>query len=168
MYDRIPWWKKLGYAKGSVSIMPDTDLYLDWRHWLAKNRREDFENITETKTNGGGPPTGEKLKMLNLIFKTAGLSPQRHGFRRGVYFSAFYENTKEFLCGTIPKDKLIPKTIVPGDTDDILKWWRPLAIRRYNRLKHENRLMETAPWYADMGGMDYETAKKTYSRYVGG
>src|SRR5262249_24204924 len=75
MYDRIPYWRKLGYATGSVLITPNKELYYYWRRWLAKNRSGDFRSATETKSDHNGPVTGEKLQVLNLLFKTVGLSP---------------------------------------------------------------------------------------------
>lgn len=132
MYDRIPRWRKLGYATGSVPIVPDKELYYYWRHWLIENRSTEFQNITATKEGRGGPATSEKLRVLNLTFDSIGASPGsfKHGFRRGVYFSSFYENTREFLCGQIPESRLVLKPSIQADVEGIVNWWRPRAVQR--------------------------------------
>ena len=108
MYDGIPYWRKLGYATGSVPIVPDKEIYRYWRRWVAANRSAEFQRLTKTLGNAGAA-TSEKLRVLGLIFTAAGLSPAnfRHGFQRGVYFSSFYKYTREFLCGKVSEEKLV-------------------------------------------------------------
>lgn len=169
MYDRIPYWRNLGYSTGNVLITPDRELYHYWRRWLVRNRREDFQNATAVKTDRNGPATGEKLHVLNLMFRTVGLSPTgfKHGFRRGVYFCSLYENTREFLCGNVPEEKLVLKPNLHQDVDGILNWWRPRAIKRHLKLRQQKELRTDAHWYADLNRMDYETAKAKYLPVIG-
>ena len=36
MYNSIPFWKKLGKSKGSISIKPDDDLYKEWHQYIKE------------------------------------------------------------------------------------------------------------------------------------
>ncbi len=169
-YDRIPYWRKLGYATGNVLITPDRELYHYWRRWLARNRREDFQNATKTKTDRNGPATGEKLHVLNLILKAAGLSPTgfKHGFCRGVYFCCLHDNTRPFLCEKVSEKELVLKPCIQQDVEGVMNWWRPRAIQRYLNLLRRNELRGDVHWYGDLNRMDYETAKSKYLPFIGG
>ena len=169
MYNGIPWWKTLGATKGSIPIQPDIEIYQKWRLWVRTHRAKDFAKITATKDGRSGPPVNEKTRVLNLIFDTVGISAKQyeHGFQRGVYFSSFYENTKEFLCGKISANHLKLKDRFMNDVEGIMYWWRDRAIERYLNLQKKNELKLTSPFYDDMTRMDYQTAKEKYFEDVG-
>ena len=123
----------------------------------------------EQKEDVNGPVTNYKGKALDMIYEAAGIPIKdfKTGYERGVYFSSFYENTKEFLCGKIGKSELELKPLFRGDVNAIMEWWRPLAIKRYKKLKAEGRLKPNTQFYNHLGRMDYETAKETFFDDVG-
>ena len=90
-----------------------------------------------------------------------------HGYERGVYYSCFYENTKEFLQNKITDEQLIMKDLFKRDMNGILDWWRPKAIERYKKLKSEGNLKTITHFYNQMIGMSYEEAKSVYFHEVG-
>ena len=169
MYDGIPRWRKLGHSNGSLPIVPSRELYHYWRRWVAVHRAAEFERTVKTELGSAGAATSEKFRALDLIFNTVGLSLNnfKHGFRRGVYFSSFYENTREFLCGQIPESRLVPKPSIQADVEGILNWWRTRAIQRYLNLRRRNQLTADVQWYGDMNLMDYKTAKAKYLPFIG-
>ncbi len=168
MYDGIPRWQKLGNATGSVLLVPDKEIYHYWRRWVAQHRSAEFHNVTEAKGRAGAA-VSEKLRVLGLIFATAGLSPAnfKHGFRRGVYFSGFYKNTREFLCGKIPEEKLVLKPSIQRDVEGVLDWWRSKAIQRFLNLRRRKQLQGEVHWYDDMHRIDFATAKAKYLHLIG-
>ena len=106
---------------------------------------------------------------MNLIFKELGIktSEYEHGYARGVYYSCFYDNTKEFLCDKIQETDLKMKQLFIDDKKSILDWWKVKAINRYTTLKKDNRIKPEVLFYNQMIGMTYDDAKKKYFNEVG-
>jgi hypothetical protein len=92
---------------------------------LKKYRKLDYDKAMTQKEGISGPVTGAKMRVLSMIFNSVGIkqSDYQHGYARGVYYSCFYENTKEFLCRKITEDKLVMKPLFSGDVDEILKFY---------------------------------------------
>jgi hypothetical protein len=165
MYDKLPWWNAIGKSKGLVTIQPSPEIY---RKWL-KHIKKDFEALMEKQQEEKGYTTQYKPTILKMVFKAAGINEKDflHGFERGMYFSEFYENTKEFLCGKISEDELKLKPLIAGDVGEIMKWWRPQALGRYKMLLKKDRLKIRKHFYNHLGYMDYETAKAVFFNDVG-
>jgi hypothetical protein len=169
MYNSLKWWKPVGMSKGKISIKPYEKGYHDWHQWLKQFKKDDYEKAMTQKENVSGPVTGAKMRVLSMIFQACQIkqSDYCHGFCRGVYYSCFYENTKEFLCNKITEDELIIKPLFKGDVNEIVSWWKPRAISRYQKLKSEGRLNPNKLFYNIMTGMDYEEAKIKFFGDVG-
>lgn len=169
MYSGLKWWKTVGMSKGKVPIKPYEDSYKEWHDWLKQHRKEAYDEAMTQKEGVKGPVTGAKMRVLNMIFKECGVKQSEycHGFERGVYYSCFYENTKEFLSRKITEDKLVMKPLFKDDTKAILDWWRPKAIERYKKLKAEGRLNPHKLFYFEMTDMEYADAKSKYFDAVG-
>ncbi len=171
MYDGLKWWKGVGLSKGKIPIKSSEDTYKNWHEWLKQHRKKEYDEAMTQKKGVKGPVTGAKMRVLALIFNTIGIkqSDYVHGFERGVYYSCFYENTKEFLCRKITEDKLVMKPLFKDDTKAILDWWKPKAIERYKKLKADGRLNPEKLFYSKISDPDtnYETAKKLYFSGVG-
>ena len=103
MYNGIPLWKTLGESTGKVSIKPDDSVYKPWLEWMKEEREEDFKKIMTQKEGVNGPPTGVKQQILGYIFRELGIrkADYDHGYKRGIYFSSFYENGRDFLRNEI-------------------------------------------------------------------
>ena len=84
-----------------------------------------------------------------------------------MYFARRYENTREFLRGEITKEQLIPLGKLQNDVDSIVDWWKPKAIRRYEKLHEENRINDQILFYNNMIDMSWDKAKQTYIGDVG-
>ena len=116
-----------------------------------------------------GPVTAAKSRVINLIFNACDIkqSHYMHGYERGVYYSCFYENSKEFLQNKITDEQLIMKDLFKRDMNGILDWWRPKAIERYKKLKSDGNLKTNTHFYNQMMGMSYTDAKEVYFHEVG-
>ena len=169
MYNGIPLWKTLGESSGKVSIKPDDSVYKPWLEWMKNERNEDYKKIMTQKEGVSGPPTGVKLQIINYMFKELGIrkSDYDHGFKRGVYFSLFYENGREYLRNEIDDSELVMRPKFVQGSEYINKWWKRKAIRRYTKLFNENRLKPEILYYSDILGMTWEQAKEKFLSEVG-
>jgi len=164
MYNSLKWWHKCGSSAGKMSIKPDDNVYNVWHQWIKENRKEEYDKSMTQKEGTNGPVTGAKNRVLSMIFRELGLksSNYEHGFERGTYYAPFYENTKEFLDNKIDESQLKMKPLYKGDKDEVLNWWKPKAISRYQKLKSENKLSRDILYYNSMIGMSYEDAKTKF------
>ena len=104
-----------------------------------------------------------------MIFKACGIksTDYHHGYQRGCYYSCFYQNGFDFLRGEIDESKLVMKPLFQRDVQAVLDWWKPKAIKRYQKLKQEGRLNGEKLFYNTVRGMTYEEAKKAFAGAVG-
>ena len=169
MYNSIPLWKTLGSSSGKIALKPDDSTYEVWHEWLKENEADEYKRQTTQKEGVAGPPTGVKQKVINMIFKAVGVksSTYMHGFKRGIFYADMYENGKEFLRGEIEEKDLKMKQKYIDDSDYIMKWWKPKAIKRYSKLHDENRLKPEKLFYGDIVGKTWEETKEQYLGEVG-
>jgi len=169
MYNSIPHWKTLGSSKGKIALKPDDSTYEVWHKWLKENQSDEYLKQTTQKEGVAGPPTGVKQKIINMIFRTVGVKPANymHGFKRGIFYADIYENGKEFLRGEIEEKELKMKKKYNDDSDYIMKWWKPKAIKRYTKLLKENKIKPEKLFYGDIVGKTWEETKEQYLGEVG-
>jgi len=169
MYNSIPLWKTLGSSKGKIALKPDDETYDVWHQWLKENEKDEYLRQTTQKEGVAGPPTGVKQKVINMIFRAVGVKPSnyQHGFKRGIFYADMYENGKEFLRGEIEEKDLKMKQKYIDDSDYIMKWWKPKAIKRYTKLFDEGRLKPEKLFYGDIVGKTWEETKEMYLSEVG-
>lgn len=169
MYNSLKWWHKCGTSAGKVAIKPDDDIYKIWHDWVKENCTEKYDKAMTQKEGVSGPVTGAKSRVIGMIFSKCDIkqSHYMHGYERGVYYSCFYENSKEFFQNKIDEDKLIMKKLFADDYKAIMEWWKPKAIERYKKLKSENNLKMDIHFYNQMIGMTYDEAKSVYFHEVG-
>ena len=169
MYNSIPLWRTMGKSVGRIALKPDDATYEVWHDWVRENMESEYKKATTQKEGVSGPPTGVKQKTINLIFKAVGIkaSDYEHGFQRGIYYADMYENGKEFLRGEIEEKDLKMKKKYAEDTDYIMNWWKPKAIKRYTKLFDEGRLKPEKLFYGDIVGKTWEETKEMYLSEVG-
>ena len=156
MYNSLKWWKFVGNSKGKILIKPQEDVYKRWHDYIKRKYPNEYQKMMTQKEGIHGPVTGAKLRVLNMIYKELGvkLSEFYHDFCRGIYYSCFYENTKEFLCRKITEDKLVMKPLFKDDMKSILDWWKVKAIKRYKTLKDDKRMKKEYLFYDDLRTMN--------------
>jgi hypothetical protein len=157
VYDRIPCWHRLGETTGDVALMPDKIYYEHFRQWFYHEEAEQYEQLNERK--GKNAKTNQKSRINAAMFKSLGIdmSIYNHGIKRGIYFSSFYDNARDFLCGRITEGELIPKKHF-----DVLEWWKSKSLKQYNKLKSTNRLQTEPLWMDDTRFMTWEQTKAKY------
>ena len=169
MYNSLKWWHKCGSSTGKMMIKPDDSVYEVWHQWIKDNRTEQYNKAMTQKEGVSGPVTGAKTRVINMIFQTLGIksSDYTHGYERGVYYSCFYENTKEFLQNKISEQDLKLKELFKKDTQGVFDWWKPKAIERYKKLHSEGNIKSDILFYNKMIGMTYDEAKLKFFNEVG-
>ena len=167
-YNGIPHYKTLGESAGKISTKPDDKFYDPWHQWLKKNR-SDWYNAEVNVKDINGPVSGIKQKILSRIFKECGIKQSQyfHGFKRGVYLAMMYDNGCEFLRDEISESELVMKQKFVDGVDNISKWWKKKAIKRYTKLHSEGRLKPEHLYYVDSIGMSWEQMKQKYLKEVG-
>lgn len=168
-YTNLKWWKDCGKSAGKILLKPDEKIYKIWHEWIKKNRTEEYEKMMTQKEGISGPVTSSKLRVLSMIFDSVGIKLKNsvHGHVRGVFYSMFYENGKEFFQNKIKENQLKLKQLYQRDIDAVMEYWKPRAIERYKKLKLEGRLKPDILFYSDMIDMPYEDAKKQFLKEVG-
>lgn len=168
MYQRIPFWKELGETEGKIFLKPDDKHYNFWHHYIQDTYPEKYKSQTD-RNRDNGPTTGIKQRIMAMILKEVGVTQSHytHGFQRGVYFSPFYENTREFLRNEIPEEKLIPSKKLLNGVDDVMKWWVPKAINRYINLLESDRLKPEILYYNNGIGTTWKEFKTKYFSEIG-
>ena len=169
MYNSLKWWHKCGSSTGKMMIKPDDSVYEVWHQWIKDNRTEQYNKAMTQKEGVSGPVTGAKTRVINMIFQTLGIksSDYTHGYERGVYYSCFYENTKEFLQNKMTEKDLKLKELFKKDVQGVLDWWKPKAIERYKKLHGEDKIKSDILYYNKMMGMTYDEAKSKFFNEVG-
>jgi hypothetical protein len=169
MYNGIPHWKGLGESTGRIGLKPDDEYYDKWHDWVKKNRADEYEKKIKSKGGKSGPVTGIKQRILSIIFKEIGISQSKyqHGFKRGVFFSEIYDNTRPFLRGEIKEDELVLKKRLENDVDGIKNWWMKKGLKRYFKLHEQKRLKPEMLFYADLIGASWDKTKEKYLGEVG-
>ena len=169
MYNSLKWWHKCGSSTGKMMIKPDDSVYEIWHQWLKDNKTDQYNKAMTQKEGVSGPVTGAKTRVINMIFQTLGIkaSDYTHGYERGVYYSCFYENTKEFLQNKITEKDLKLKELFKKDKQGVLDWWKPKAIARYQKLHEEGRIKDGILYYTNMVGISWDEAKSLYLSEVG-
>lgn len=167
MYNNIPWWHKCGTSNGKILIKPDQSCYDTWHKWIKENRKEEYLKAMTQKEGVSGPVTAAKLRAISMIMDACEVKQKNycHGYERGVYYSCFYNNTKEFLQNKITEKDLVLKP--NRDEKAMIDWWKPKAINRFRKLFSEKNVKTDTLFYLPMTQMNYEDAKAKYFADVG-
>ena len=171
VYNSIPWWKSIGESEGKIITKPDDYVYDKWHMWLKENDSIEYErHILKTDDEGNRiNVTSPKQKIIKMIFKHLGIKEKDfiHGYHRGVYFSPFYTNFREFLTDKITKDELILNPKMSNDVKGVIDWWKIKAINRYKKLHSENKIKAEKLYYSDVPFMTWEQTKEKYLSDIG-
>ncbi len=123
-YNGLMTFKKRGKTTGQMPIKLPRPVVKRWEEYYGEKNKDRLGGFTK-------------------IYRECGMKPKdyQHGIQRGIYFCSFYDNTNEFLCGNIEKKALIIRQKFVNYNNYITDWWKDRAIRRYEKLKSECRLI---------------------------
>ena len=168
-YDRLKYWKKMGWTAGSVSYEPTKPTRKMIQQWLMKNHTyKYFEWYVAKKDTGQPHKRDHRNRSHTFTYNQLGIDKKliKSEHARGIYFGELFENTKEFLREEIKEDKLVRAfdNSVEALTDI---WKNKYAKKRLASLKKQGRVSKETHFYDDIIYMTWEECKSKYLGDVG-
>ena len=168
-YDRLKYWKKMGWTAGSVSYEPKLKTRKMIQQWLMKNHTyKYFEWYVAKKDTGQPHKRDHRNRSHTFTYNQLGIDKKliKSEHARGIYFGELYENTKEFLREEIKEDKLVRRfdNSVEALTDI---WKNKYAKKRLASLKKQDRVSKETHFYDDIIYMTWQETKDKYLNQVG-
>jgi len=168
-YDRLKYWKKMGWTAGSVSYEPLKPTRMMIQNWLKKQHTyKYFEWYVAKKPSGQPHKRDHRNRSRAFTYSKLGVDKklQKSEHARGIYFGELYENTNQFLREEIKEDKLIRKfdNSVEALTD---LWKNKYARKRLASLKKQDRVSKETHFYDDIIYLNWEECKNKYLQDVG-
>jgi len=168
-YDRLKYWKKMGWTAGSVSYEPLKPTRKMIQQWLMKNHTyKYFEWYVAKKDTGQPHKRDHRNRSHTFTYNQLGIDKKliKSEHARGIYFGELYNNTKEFLREEIKEDKLVRAfdNSVEALTDI---WKNKYAKKRLASLKKQGRVSTETHFYDDIIYLSWEECKQKYLKDVG-
>ena len=163
-YDRLKYWKKMGWTAGSVSYEPLKPTRYMIQNWLKKNHTyKYFEWYVAKKDTGQPHKRDHRNRSHTFTYNQLGIDKSliKSEHARGIYFGELYNNTKEFLREEIKVDQLERRfdNSVEALTDI---WKNKYAKKRLASLKKQDRVSNETHFYDDIIYMTWEQCKSKY------
>ena len=168
-YDRLKYWKKMGWTAGSVSYEPEIGTRKMIQQWLMKNHTyKYFEWYVAKKDSGQPHKRDHRNRSHTFTYNQLGIDKKliKSEHARGIYFGKLYENTNEFLREEIKEDKLI--RAFDNSTEALADIWKnKYAKKRLASLTKQGRISKDTHFYDDIIYMSWEETKQKYLPQVG-
>ena len=168
-YDRLKYWKKMGWTAGSVSYEPTKPTRMMIQNWLKKNHTyKYFEWYVAKKDTGQPHKRDHRNRSHTFTYNQLGIDKKliKSDHARGIYFGELFNNTKEFLREEINPLQLDRKfdNSVEALTD---VWKNKYAKKRLASLKKQDRVSKETHFYDDIIYLSWEETKSKYLPQVG-
>ena len=168
-YDRLKYWKKMGWTAGSVSYEPLLPTRKMIQAWLMKNHTyKYFEWYVAKKDTGQPHKRDHRNRSHTFTYNQLGIDKKliKSDHARGIYFGELFNNTKEFLREEINPLQLDRKfdNSVEALTD---VWKNKYAKKRLASLKKQDRVSKETHFYDDIIYLSWEETKSKYLPQVG-
>ena len=168
-YDRLKYWKKMGWTAGSVSYEPTKPTRMMIQNWLKKNHTyKYFEWYVAKKDTGQPHKRDHRNRSHTFTYNQLGIDKKliKSDHARGIYFGELFNNTKEFLREEINPLQLDRKfdNSVEALTD---VWKNKYAKKRLASLKKQDRVSKETHFYDDIIYLSWEETKQKYLPQVG-
>ena len=168
-YDRLDYWKKMGWTSGSVSYETERSTRKLIQQWLMKNHtKKYFEWYVAVKPTGQPHKRDHRNRSHAFTYSKLGIEKKliKSEHARGIYFSELFKNTKEYLREEIQEDKLIKA--FDNSTEALTHIWKTKhAKKRIESLIAQNRISKETLFYDDIIYLNWEETKKKYLFQVG-
>ena len=168
-YDRLKYWKKMGWTAGRVSYEPLLGTRQMIQAWLKKNHTyKYFEWYVAKKDSGQPHKRDHRNRSHTFTFRQLGIDKKliKSEHARGIYFSELFINTREFLREEHTAVALTRKfDNSVGALTDV--WKNKYAKKRLASLTKQGRLSKDTHFYDDIIYMNWEQTKQKYLPQVG-
>ena len=168
-YDRLKYWKKMGWTAGSVSYEPLLSTRKMIQAWLMKNHTyKYFEWYVAKKDTGQPHKRDHRNRSHTFTYNQLGIDKKliKSEHARGIYFGELFTNTNEFLREEVNTTGLVRKfdNSVEALTDI---WKNKYAKKRLASLKKQDRVSKETHFYDDIIYMTWQETKDKYLQQVG-
>ena len=169
-YDRLKHWKKMGYSKGSLSFEMTKDTERAMLDYAEHHFNERYFLLYVAKRESGQTlKRDHRNRMRQFMYSRLKIPKelQKSAHQRGIYYSTFYNNTREFLRGEIEEDQLVKQ--FDGSVEALTQLWKEkyAAKRITNLMKSDRQNLTETLFYDDIIGMTWEECKEKYLGDVG-
>ena len=168
-YDRLKYWKKMGWTAGSVSYEPLLPTRKMIQAWLMKNHTyKYFEWYVAKKDTGQPHKRDHRNRSHTFTYNQLGIDKKliKSEHARGIYFGELYNNTREFLREEISLDKLERR--FDNSTQALTDLWKnKYAKKRLASLQKQGRVSKETHFYDDIIYMSWQETKDKYLTQVG-
>ena len=169
-YDRLKHWKKMGYSKGSLSFEMTKDTERAMLDYAEENYNERYFLLYVAKRESGQTlKRDHRNRMRQFMYSRLKIPKelQKSAHQRVIYYSTFYNNTREFLRGEIEEDQLVKQ--FDGSVEALTQLWKEkyAAKRITNLMKSDRQNLTETLFYDDIIGMTWEECKTKYLGDVG-
>ena len=168
-YDRLKYWKKMGWTAGSVSYEPLLPTRKMIQAWLMKNHTyKYFEWYVAKKDTGQPHKRDHRNRSHTFTYNQLGIDKKliKSEHARGIYFGELYNNTREFLREEISLDKLERR--FDNSTQALTDLWKnKYAKKRLASLQKQGRVSKETHFYDDIIYMSWQQTKDKYLTQVG-
>jgi hypothetical protein len=128
-----------------------------------------FSLYVATRENGQPWKRDHRNRFRSFIFPKLEIPKNiiRSDHQRGIYWSALYDNSREFLRGEITEDQLVRSQDFSTEALSTL-WKEKYAGKRINNLMNsERQRLDDTLFYDDIAFMSWEETKAKYLTQVG-
>jgi len=168
-YDRLKYWKKMGWTAGSVSYEPTLKTRKMIQAWLMKNHTyKYFEWYVAKKDTGQPHKRDHRNRSHTFTYNQLGIDKKliKSEHARGIYFGELYNNTNQFLREEIKEDQLERR--FDNSVEALTEIWKnKYAKKRLASLKKQDRVSSETHFYDDIIYMSWQETKDKYLQQVG-
>ena len=170
-YDRLKHWKKMGYSQGSLSFEMTKETERKMLDYAEHHFNERYFLLYVAKRESGQTlKRDHRNRMRQFMYSQLKIPKelQKSDHQRGIYYSTFYENSREFLRGEIEQDQLV-RNSNDGSVESLTQLWKEkyAAKRITNLMKSDRQNLTETLFYDDIIGMSWEECKEKYLGDVG-
>ena len=160
----------MGYSKGSLSFEMTKDTERAMLDYAEENYNERYFLLYVAKRESGQTlKRDHRNRMRQFMYSRLKIPKelQKSAHQRGIYYSTFYNNTREFLRGEIEEDQLVKQ--FDGSVEALTQLWKEkyAAKRITNLMKSDRQNLTETLFYDDIIGMTWEECKEKYLGDVG-
>ena len=169
-YDRLKHWKKMGYSKGSLSYELTKDTEKEMLKYAEKHYNDRYFMLYVAKReNGQTLKRDHRNRMRHFMYSKLDIPKDiiKSDHQRGIYWSALYDNSREFLRGEIDESKLVKS--IDTSTEALSELWKEkYARKRITNLVNNDRLnINETLFYDELCYLTWEECKQKYLPDVG-
>jgi hypothetical protein len=169
-YNNLSPWVKRGHSAGSIKFEPHRNTVIMVKEWLKEHHNQRYLEWYVIK-NSKGQPFKRDHKQRSLVFTYTKLGIPKELYEtahsRGIYYTTFYENSREFLRKEIDESGLGKKRF--NDSVEYLTnlWKTKHAAKRLKSLQEKGIYNTNTLCYDSMIGLSWEETKEKYLGDVG-